>query len=173
MSTKNFEKSKDRLREIQVRLWTLQYFLLQEAANQNQVMFPDKDNDLADYLCTVHFALGQRLYCKHSNRQFVKLVRTELNSLETTNDYTADMAQVLYDLYQMKFVVGQGDFDHGCPTETLDKKTALSLIPTVMFYAKRLHIKDLIKSDLRVTIEKVQAASGKTVSPSPAMHNRK
>ena len=173
MSTKNFEKSKDRLREIQVRLWTLQYFLLKEATTQHKNIFPDRANDLADYLCTVHFALGQRLYCKHSNKQFVKLVKSELNTLETTNDYTADVAQVLYDLYQMKFVVGQGDFDHGCTTETLDKKTALSLIPIVMFYARRMNIKDLIKSDLRLTIEKVQAASGKNVSPPPAMHNRK
>ena len=173
MSTKNFEKSKDRLREILVRLWTLQYFLLKEATAQRSDLFPDKANDLADYLCTVHFALGQRLYCKHSNKQFVKLVKSELHALETTNNYTADIAQVLYDLYQMKFVVGQGDFDHGCPTETLDKKTALSLIPIVMFYARRMNIKDLIKGDLRVAIEKVQAASGKNTSPPPAMHNRK
>ena len=173
MSTKNFEKSKDRLREIQVRLWTLQYFLLKEATAQHADLFPDKANDLADYLCTVHFALGQRLYCKHSNKQFVKLVKSELNVLETTNNYTADVAQVLYDLYQMRFVVGQGDFDHGCPTETLDKKTALSLIPVIMFYARRMNIRDLIKGDLRVAIEKVQAASGKNVSPPPAMHNNR
>ena len=173
MSTKNFEKSRDRLREIQVRLWTLQYFLLKEATEQHQELFPEKSNDLADYLCTVHFALGQRLYCKQSNKQFVKLVKSELQSLPTTNDYSQDMAQVLYDLYQMKFVIGQGDFDHGCPTETLDKKTALSLIPLVMFYARRVNMKDLIKSDLRVTIEKVQAASGKAISPPKAMHNRK
>ena len=36
-----------------------------------------------------------------------------------------------------------------------------------------MNIKDLIKSDLRITIEKVQAASGKTSNPPPAVHNRK
>lgn len=174
-STKNFEKSRERLREIQVRLWMLQYFLLKEAANQRSENFPEKANDLADYLCTVHFALGQRMYCKHSNKQFIKLVRSELSLLDVTNDYSADMAQVLYDLYQMKFVVGQGDFDHGCPSETLDKKTALSLIPIVMNYARRVNVRDLIKSELRLTVEKISAASGtgKTNTPSNAMHNRK
>jgi hypothetical protein len=174
-STKNFEKSRDRLREIQNRLWMLQYFLLKEAADQNPDAFPEKANDLADYLCTVHHALGQRLYCKYSNKQFIKLVRSELSSLQVTNDYSADMAQVLYDLYQMRFVNAQGDFDHGCPSETLDKKTALSLIPIVMTYALRMNVKDLIKSELRPTIEKISAASGvgKTNLSAHASYNRK
>ena len=172
-STRLFDKCRDRLREMQVRLWSLQYHLFKEGAAQNRDKFPDMFNDLADYLCTTHHALGQRHYCKHANKQFVRLVKNELNVLETTNNYSDDKAQVLYDLYQLKFAVGRGDFDHGCPTENLDKKTAMSIIPLVMAYAKNVNIKDLIKGELRNTIDKVQTASGTAKSPPAALHNKR
>ncbi|ETN44207.1 uncharacterized protein HMPREF1541_10758 [Cyphellophora europaea CBS 101466] len=172
-STKLYEKSKDRLREMQVHLWTLQYILLKEATAQIPELFPDRANDLADYLCTTHHALGQRHYCRYANKQFVRLVKLELNSLETTNNYLGDMAQVMFDLYQLRFKISEGDFDHGCPHENLDKKTANSLVPMVMTYAKQLSIKDLLKSELRNTIDKVQTASGSVKSGPVVLQNRK
>jgi hypothetical protein len=173
-ATKLYEKSKDRLREIQIHLWSLQYILLKEATQQYPELFPDGPNDLADYLCTTHHALGQRHYCRHANKQFVKLVKTELTTLETTNNYTGDLAQVMFDLYQLRFKNTEGDFDHGCPTENMDRKTALSLIPMTMRYASQIPMKDLLKSELRNTIDRVHAASGNAKSTSPViLANRK
>ncbi|RMZ78245.1 hypothetical protein DV737_g3978, partial [Chaetothyriales sp. CBS 132003] len=172
-SARLWEKSKDRFREMNVHLWTLLYYLLKDAVNQFSEHFPDPANDLADYLCCVHHALGQRHYCRFANKQFVKLVKTELNSLETTNDYYDDVAQVCYDLYDLKFKVRQGDFDHGCPSESLDKKTAVSLIPTIMAFANRMDMKDLIKGDLKITIDRVQAATGQTKAGKVVAHNKK
>ncbi|RMZ87447.1 hypothetical protein DV736_g5331, partial [Chaetothyriales sp. CBS 134916] len=172
-SARLWEKSKDRFREMNVHLWTLQYYLLKDAVNQSSRDFPDPANDLADYLCCVHHALGQRHYCRLSNKQFVKLVKTELNSLRTTNDYYDDVAQVCYDLYDLKFKIRQGDFDHGCPSESLDKKTAVSLIPTIMAFANRMDMKDLIKGDMRITIDRVQAATGQAKASKIVAHNKK
>lgn len=173
-STRLYEKSKERLREMQVHLWALQYVLLKEATTQYPELFPEGANDLADYLCTTHHALGQRHYCRYANKQFVKLVKMELNSLATTNDYMGDMAQVMFDLYQLRFKISVGDFDHGCPSENLDKKTAASLIPMVMTYAKQIPMKDLLKSELKTTIDRVHAASGTSKSTNAnVLANRK
>ena len=172
-SARLWEKCKDRFREMQVHLWILQYLLLKDATAQYKDLFPDRTNDLADYLCTAHHALGLRHYCKFSNKQFVKLVKNELNSLETTNDYFADIAQVCFDLYDLKFKIKIGDFDHQCPSENLDKKTAVALIPTVMAFANRMDMKDLIKSDLKSTIDKVQAATGVVKAGKNVSHNKK
>ena len=172
-STKLYEKSKDRFREMHVHLWCTQYFLLKEATEQYAELFPDAANDLADYLCTTHHALGQRHYCRYGNKQLVRLVRAELIALPTTNNYFGDMAQVMFDLYQLRFKVSEGDHEHGCSPETLDKKTAISLIPMVMAYAKQITIKDLLKNDLRHTIEEVQKASGVVKSGPIVLQNRK
>lgn len=171
--TRLYERSKDRLREMQVHLWALQYVLLKEAIKQNRDLFPDGDNDLADYLCTTHFALGQRSYCRYANKQFVRLVKSELSTLETTNNYLGDMAQVMFDLYGLRFKISEGDFEHGCTTENLDKKTATSLIPMVMTYALQVSMKDLLKSELRNTIDKVHTTSGSTKSGPEVLKNRK
>ncbi|KAK4944208.1 Histone transcription regulator 3 [Elasticomyces elasticus] len=171
-STKSYDKSKDRLKEMLVRAWTLQYFLVKEATVQDPASYARSADDLAEYLCTVHHSLGIRHYCKYANKSFVKLVKNELGSLKTEQDYSADMAQVFFDLYQLRFAVGIGDMNHVCPTENMDKKTAWSLIPTVMHYVEKLNIKDLIKSELKGTIEKVQQALG-TVKSTPSMSYNK
>ncbi|KPI44584.1 Histone transcription regulator-like protein [Cyphellophora attinorum] len=172
-SAKLYEKSKDRFREMHVHLWCVQYLLFKEATTQYAEQFPDAANDLADYLCTTHHALGQRHYCRYANKQLVRLVKSELNTLKTTNNYLGDMAQVMFDLYQLRFKNTEGDFEHGCSAENLDKKTAISLIPMVTMYAKQLPMKDLLKSELRNTIEKVQAASGTVKSGPIVLQNRK
>ncbi len=173
LSTKQYEKSKDRIREMLVRAYHLQYLLLKEATMQDPSAFlPRAADDLGEYLCTVHSSLGVRQYCKYANKSFVKLVKKELSSLPTEQDYAAEMAQVFYDLYQLRFASGIGDYEHGCPPENLDKKTAWTLIPTIMKYAERFNVKDLNKSELKGTIEKMQQALG-VVKSSPALQQNK
>jgi hypothetical protein len=159
-STKLYERSKDRMREFLVRAWILQYVLLKEATVQAGNLFNHASDDLANYLGTVHRSLGIRGYCKHANKAFVKLVKTELSTLVTEQDHTGDMAQVYYDLYGLRFATAIGDEDHGCPSESMDKKTAWSLIPTIMRHADRLNVKDLAKNELKNTIDKIQAVVG-------------
>ncbi|KAI1629752.1 hypothetical protein EDD37DRAFT_617756 [Exophiala viscosa] len=172
-STKSYDKSKDRLKEMLVRAWTLQYFLVKEATVQDPASYARSADDLAEYLCTVHHSLGIRHYCKYANKSFVKLVKIELGNLKTEQDYSADMAQVFFDLYQLRFAVGIGDMNHACPIENMDKKTAWSLIPTVMHYVEKTNIKDLIKSELKGTIEKVQQALGTVKSTSTISYNKR
>ncbi|KAH0832570.1 hypothetical protein AYO21_06036 [Fonsecaea monophora] len=171
-STKLYEKSKDRLREMLVRAWTLQYTLLKEATVQEPLSYPRAADDLAEYLCTVHNSFGLRQYCKHANKSFIKLVKSELGSLATQQDYTGEIAQIFFDLYQLRIANGMGDVDHGCPPENLDKKTAWSLIPMIMKYAERFSVKDLNKSELKATIDKMQQALGVIKSP-PALQQNK
>lgn len=172
-SAKIFDKSKDRLREMLVRTYMLQYLLLREATVQHPSEFERAADDLAEYLSTVHNCIGIRHYCKYANKAFVKLVKAELCTLPTQQDYTADMTQVFFDLYQLRFTSGVGDTNHGCPTENLDRKTAWSLIPTIMTYAAKYNVKDLAKGELRTTIDKIQSALGVTKSPPPLMYNKR
>lgn len=171
-SVKSYDKSKDRLKEMLVRAWTLHYLLMKEATVQDPASYARAADDLAEYLAAVHHTLGIRHYCKHANKAFVRLVKSELGNLKTEQDYSADMAQVYFDLYQLRFAGGIGDMDHACPTENMDKKTAWSLIPTVMHYVQKLNIKDLIKSELKGTIEKIQQALG-VVKSTPSMSYNK
>ncbi|KIX99995.1 uncharacterized protein Z520_04633 [Fonsecaea multimorphosa CBS 102226] len=172
-STKLYEKSKDRFREMLVRAWTLQYTLLKEATVQEPSLYPRAADDLAEYLCTVHNSFGVRQYCKYANKSFVKLVKSELGNLATEQDYTGEIAQVFFDLYQLRIASGVGDVDHGCPPENLDKKTAWSLIPTIMKYAERFNVRDLNKSELKATIDKMQQALGVMKSPPTLQQNKR
>lgn len=172
-SAKILDKSKDRIREIIVRTYILQYLLLKEATMQYSSAFERAADDLAEYLSTVHSCIGIRHYCKYANKAFVKLVKTELGTLRTQQDYTADMTQVFFDLYQIRFTSGVGDANHGCPTENLDRKTAWSLVPTIMSYAAGCNVKDLAKGELRVAIDKIQSALGVVKSPPPLLYNKR
>lgn len=170
---KSYDKSKDRLREILVRTWILQYTLVKEATVQDPSAYPSASDNLATYLTNVHHSLGLRQYCKYANKAFVKLVKSELGTLEPSEDNAADMAQVFYDLYQLRFANGIGDANHGCPAEHLDRKTAWSLVPTIMKYTERFHMKDLIKSELKNTIEKIQHALGASKTTPALAYNKR
>ena len=172
-ATKTFEKVKDKVREMQVRLWTLQYLLLKEAMAQNKDLFPNAADDLASYLRSVHHTIGHRHYCRYSNKVFLKLMKTELLGMRTDEDYSPDIAQVLFDLHQLKITPGIGDFDHGCTPEPLDKKTAVQMVEVVMVQARRINIKDLIKSELKNTIDKIQQTIGTPKSSPAVSHNKK
>ncbi|KAL9617106.1 MAG: hypothetical protein Q9160_008096 [Pyrenula sp. 1 TL-2023] len=172
-STRLLEKTKDKLREMQVRAWVLQYALIKEGITQNKALFNSPHDDRARYLCFIHNAFGARGYCRYSNKLLLKIMKEDLLNMPTEDDYEADISQVLFDLYQMKLVSGPGDANHECPAETLDRPTALKIVPLIMTQANRMNIRDLIKSDLKATIDKVQLVIGAAKNSSALSHNRK
>ena len=158
-SANAYSTSKHRFRDMLVRTWTLQYVLLKEAVTQTPELFETPNEDLADYLKIVHHALGLRYYCKDSNRIFLRLMKAELFRLQPEEVWETDVAQVLFDLYGLKVCPNSGGSqDHGCPPEALGRQTAIEIMDLVMVQANRMNIKDLLKSDLRPTIEKLHNA---------------
>lgn len=168
-----FEKTRDKLREMQIRVWLLQYALIKEGMAQNKALYNTPFDDRARYLRFVHNALGARGYCKYSNKLLLKVLKADLLNMPTEDDYEADISQVLFDLHHLKLVTGAGDANHDCPTESLDKATALKIVPLVMTQANRMNIRDLIKSDLKATIDKVQLVIGLPKSSPALLHNRR
>ncbi|KAJ5293749.1 hypothetical protein PENANT_c002G02060 [Penicillium antarcticum] len=158
--TKSLENFKDRMRELYVRCWILQYTLFLEAIAQNKELFDDALEDRIHFLRSVHNALGVRSMCRYSQRKFLKLLKAELFDLETKGDYEFDVCQILYDLHGIKFSPFDGTMDHGCPSEKLDRPTAIMMIDFVLQQANKMNMKDLSKSELKTTIEKMQTAIG-------------
>ncbi|KAK5069807.1 Histone transcription regulator 3 [Lithohypha guttulata] len=174
-AAKNFEKARDRFRELYVKLWTLLYWMIKEATCQMAERFEDSTQDLILFLRYVHTSLGQRQYCKYCNKLFVRTTKAELFTFDVDQDLSLDIAQVIYDLYGIRLSAGHGDTDHGCPAENLDrdKRTAHTLVPIIMDYVKRLNVKDLLRSDLKATIDRIQSALGQTKSSTALTFNRK
>ncbi|CAJ2512664.1 Uu.00g007830.m01.CDS01 [Anthostomella pinea] len=167
-----FQSYLTKLREMQVRNWSLLYTLLKAGIAQNKSGFTTPENDLADYLAAVHQVLGLRKFCKASNRIFLKMMRVELlkqNMIDNWEDY---LGQVLYDLYGLKLGVGLSEVqDHGCPPENLERRNTTALVERVAILANRIPMKDLLKSDLKNTIEHMQQAIGQTKSNQQLIHN--
>ncbi|KAF7504557.1 hypothetical protein GJ744_002113 [Endocarpon pusillum] len=171
--TKSLDKFRDKLRDMYVRIWTLQYTLLREGIAQMKDHFENAADDQAAFLQSLHHALGLRGYCKHSSKIFLRLLKSELMTLNTKDDYSADMAQVLFDLHQLRFAPGIGDWNHDCPPEPLDRKSAAHILENVVLQARKMNIKDLLKSELKSTIEKVQQALGAPKSSPTLSYNRR
>lgn len=167
-----FQSFTNKLREMQVRTWSLQYTLVKEAMTQNLDLFPTPESDLADYLALVHYSLGLRRSCRSSNKIFLKMMKVEMirfKNIERWEDY---LGQVLFDLYGLKLGVGTYLLDdHGCPTENIDRRTVLNIMDQVIQLANRIPMKDLLKHDLRTTIEKMQTAVGATKETTQMTHN--
>ncbi|PYH93656.1 hypothetical protein BO71DRAFT_354916 [Aspergillus ellipticus CBS 707.79] len=172
--SKALEGLKDRLREMQVRCWILQYTLFKEAIAQNPEDFDTPLEDRIQYLRAVHGALGIRKMCRLSLKQFLKLVRSELFTLDLKEDTELDICQILYDIYGIKLSPIDGILaDHWCPPEKLDRSTAIVMVDFVMRQAKKMNIKDLSKSELKSTIDKMQQAIGTTKASPPLSYNRR
>ncbi|EAW09850.1 putative transcriptional corepressor of histone genes (Hir3) [Aspergillus clavatus NRRL 1] len=172
--SKSLENFREKLREMVVRCWILQYTLLKEAIAQNHDLFENPLEDRILLLRSVHNALGARKMCKRSSKQFLKLMKAELFSMESKEDYEYDICQILQDLYGVNLSPsGILLYDHECPPEKLDRATAIMMIEFVMKLAKRMSIKDLSKSELKSTIEKIQQAIGTTKSPPPLTYNKR
>lgn len=173
---KSLENLKERMRELYVRCWILQYYLFMEAISQNKELFDDPLEDRIHFLRSVHNALGVRSICRYSQKKFLKLLKAELLGLETKGDYEFDVCQILFDLHGIKFSPFDGTVDHGCPPEKLDRPTAIMMIDFVLQQANKMNMKDLSKSELKTTIEKMQQAIGpaKASSQTPQlMFNRR
>ncbi|KAK3378875.1 hypothetical protein B0T24DRAFT_141648 [Lasiosphaeria ovina] len=161
-----------KLREMQVRTWSLQYTVLKVGVNQHPAIFSRPENDLADYLAAVHQVLGLRKCCKSSNKIFLKMMRIELLKQKNIENWEDYLGQVLYDLHGLKIGVGVWEVqDHGCPPETLKQKQAMALVEKISVLANRMTMKDLLKSDLKTTIEHMQQAIGSTKSTPQMMLN--
>ncbi|KAI1819909.1 hypothetical protein F4861DRAFT_99728 [Xylaria intraflava] len=162
----------NKLREMQVRNWSLLYTLFKAGMLENRSSFPTPECERADYLAAVHQVLGLRKFCKSSNKIFLRMMRIELlkqNMIDNWEDY---LGQVLYDLYGLKLGVGLCEVqDHGCPTEKLERRNTMSLVARVSLLAHRMPMKDLLKSDLKNTIEHMQQAIGQTKSNQQLIQN--
>ena len=162
----------DKLQEMQVRTWSLQYTMLKVGLHQHAELFPKPENDLADYLAAVHQVLGLRKCCKCSNKIFLKMMRVELLKQKGIDNWEDYLGQVLYDLHGLKLGVGIWEVqDHGCEPENLEKRQALQLVEKVTMLANRMSMKDLLKSDLKTTIERMQQAIGSAKSSPQMAHN--
>ncbi|KXX78483.1 Histone transcription regulator 3 [Madurella mycetomatis] len=162
----------NKLQEMQVRTWSLQYTMLKVGIHQHKKIFPRPENDLADYLAAVHQVLGLRRCCKSSNKIFLKMMRVELLKQKNIENWEDYLGQVLYDLHGLKLGVGIWDVqDHGCEPENLEKRQALQLVEKIMILANRMSMKDLLKSDLKTTIERMQQAIGSAKSSPQMAHN--
>lgn len=168
---KSLENFKERMRELYVRCWILQYTLFVEAISQNKELFDEPLEDRIHFLRCVHNALGVRSMCRYSQKRLLKIMKSELSSLETNGDYEFDFCQVLFDLHGIKFSPFDGTTDHGCPSEKLDRPTAIMMIDFVMRQAQKMNMKDLSKSELKTTVEKMQLAIGpaRLLAQSPQM----
>jgi len=168
----SFNAFVNKLREMQVRTWALQYTMVKEAMTQNHDIFTTPDNDLADFMAVVHYSLGLRKCCKASNKIFLKMMKVEMIRLKQVDRWEDYLGQVLYDLYGIRLGVGTYLLEeHGCPTEALDKRTVMNIAEQVIVLANRMPMKDLLKHELRATIERMQTAVGQAKSEPQMLHN--
>jgi len=164
----------NKLREMQVRAWTLQYTLLRDGMSQNQDVFKTATDDLADYLRVVHYGLGIRSYCKLSNKVFLKFMKMELLRLTTAETWESDLAQVMFDLHGLRLSPDLADLqDHGCPTEPLDRRTAIQIMDFVMTQVNRINIKDLPKTEFKSIVDKMQQVIGAPKQTNALVLNRR
>ena len=154
---KGLSRSTDKFRDMIVRTWTLQYILLKEAIKQSPECFTNPDEILLYYLKRTHYTLGLRCYCSLTDKMFLKLMKTELERFKLAEGWDIDMAQLVFDLYGLKISSTTAEMqDHGCSPEELDRRTAMEVMDTVMLHVNRLSIKDLLKSDLKFAVDKMQ-----------------
>ena len=156
-----YRSSMNFLRDVQPKLWILLYFLLREMLSQNPQICPNPQQELLGLLAIIHRSLGAREYCRLAKKLFLKFVKSELLSLRAALEAETELAQVLFDLHGLKLCPESELEDHGCMAEPLDRATALDIIEFVMIQARRMNIKDLLKSDIKAATEKMQAIIGK------------
>jgi len=163
-----------RLSEMSIRSWALLYTLVKEGMTQDKDRFKTMDNDLAEFLAVVHYSLGLRLRCERSNKIFVKMMKVELIRMRFVEKWEDYLGQVLWDLYGLRLGDKIGVFeitDHGCEKEKLDRRTAISIVDHVIVLANRLNMKDLLRDELKFTIESMQQVIGAAKTNAQTSHN--
>jgi hypothetical protein len=158
-----------KLDDMHVRLWMVQYHLLREGLSQNADSFPNPAEDLFEFLRHVHHATGVRHCCHSSSRQFLRLAKDEVLRLEhiiDSHSRDTELCQLIHDLYGLKLFVEPLECQDFLSTpDTLDKRTAFTLLPFVISQADKVDLKDLPKTELRGAIEKFHQALGKPKQP--------
>lgn len=171
-STSALQQFLTKLREMQTRAWSLQYTLIRAGIRHNSEIFTTPDSDLAEFLAAVHHVLGIRKFCKASNKTFLKMMRVELLKLPMIENWEDYLGQVLYDLHGLKLGVGMWEVeDHECPPEKLEKRNTIHLVERITVLASRMPLKELLKSDLKATIERMQQTMGQTKTTPQTIHN--
>ena len=156
-ASKALAKSTDKFRDMIVKSWTLQHLLLKEGMVQYDNIFPHGNESLVNLLEHMHYALGLRCYCSLANKCFLKLMKAELEKAHHVENWDTDMAQLIFDLYGVKISSNAAEMqDHGCLSDELDRRTALEIMDLVMLQVHRISIRDLLKSDLKFTVDKMQ-----------------
>ena len=173
-STVSLGLAMNKLREMQIRIWTLQYTVLKEAVSQTELQLTSSNESLAKYLRSVHYALGLRSYCKLANKIYLRFMKTELFALGPTESWEYELSQVVHDLHGITVSSAITNLpDHGCPLEPLDRRTATQIMDLVLTQARGVNIKDLPKSELRATIEKMQQVIGIPKQTSALLLNKR
>lgn len=172
--SESFHTTAIKFHDMQVKLWILLYKILSQLMKHTPEVFPEAWTDQIDYLRHVHYMLGVRRLCKASDSLFLRFMKDEILLQPQLNQRSSDeLAQVLYDIYDLHcFSSIMERNDHGCEADYLDRKTALGLVDFVLDKAQKSTIKDLLKSDLGKTVEKVHNALG-TSRGSPSMIRNK
>jgi tetratricopeptide (TPR) repeat protein len=172
-----FVNMMSRLDDIHLRLWILQYYLLKDGISQASEAFPTPSDELFEYIRHVHHATGVRGFCHLSNRQFLRLAKDELLRMDDITDgpsHATELCQVLNDLYGLKLFVEPLECQNFQTTpDALDKKTAFSILSFTMSQAAKVDLKDLPKTELKGTIEKVHTALGRPKQNEDITFNRK
>ncbi|KAF2644852.1 hypothetical protein P280DRAFT_466115 [Massarina eburnea CBS 473.64] len=177
LSSGTFVNMINRLNDMQMRLWTLQYYLLKEGMSQNPKDFPIPSDEAFEFLRHVHHATGVRCFSHSAGRLFLRLAKDELlrlNNVTEASNLDNELSQVLYDLYGLKTFVDPLDGqEYGSVPDILERKTATSLLPFIMSQAEKVGIKDVSKHDIKTTIEKVHGALGRPKANEDISLNRK
>ncbi|KAL8933633.1 MAG: hypothetical protein Q9211_005671 [Gyalolechia sp. 1 TL-2023] len=169
-----YNSSISRLREMVVRAWTLQYILVRESVVPSSLASSETYTELFHYLTSIHRCFGPRSYCKLADKIFLKLARRELLAIGNYADSELEGAQIILDVYGMKICPGSKEVeDHGCPAETLYRSDAVGIMDRILVQASKLNIRDLLKSELRNTLEKTQQAIRIPKNTTPVLHNRR
>ncbi|KAI4267718.1 MAG: hypothetical protein LQ337_008217 [Flavoplaca oasis] len=169
-----YSNAMTKMREMIVKVWTLQYIFIRDSATQFTTDEPVTDTDLILYLKLTHRLLGPRQYCKLSNKVLLKVLRDEIPRIDNFADSELEAAQLILDLYGLKICPGSKEIeDHDCTPETLDRPNAIAMIDRVMIQANRLNVRDLLKSELRTTIEKMHQVIKNPKNSDGALHNRR
>ncbi|KAL8712892.1 MAG: hypothetical protein Q9225_006871 [Loekoesia sp. 1 TL-2023] len=169
-----YNNSMVKLRDMVVRTWTLQYILMRESVAQSSSVTSAMYADVFHCLTSIHRCFGPRNYCKLADKIFLKLARRELLTIGNYGDSEIEGAQIILDAYGMKICPGSKEVeDHGCPVETLYRSDAIGIMDRVLIQANKLNIRDLIKSELRNALEKMQQAIRVPKNTAAVLHNRR
>ena len=156
-----YKTSMNSLREMYIRVWMLLYLFLKETVSQSSSDLTGSTNDFPDYLMMAHHAFGTRRYCGLGKRFFLKYIQRELLSFEASEEWSFDIGQILFDLYGFKVCSNSSGFaDHGCTPDSLDRPAALEILDFVLSQARRVSVKDLLKTELKSAIDKMQGVIG-------------